>query len=110
MSKESMSKESAERYVRALDVEQVGSKATWRKTADAWLGNANQIDDGGVTFVTLEIQPAWGSHASIRLSLDELRQLGRMIANRIGDKLEIPGAGTVELSVPEGTAVRIDYT
>ncbi len=100
------------RYVQATAIKQVGRKQPPSQVADVWLGGENQLDNDGKTFVTLEIQPAWGNTASIRLSPDELAQLGHMIANRLND----PEPGTpqgpspVTVIVPEGTQVGIKYT
>ncbi len=96
-------------YIRARAITQVGPQVPKPQQADIWVGSANQIDDDGNTFITLEIKPAWGELARVRLSLNELRDLGELILNRLGATV-VEGAGDVHVSVPEGTKVEINYT
>lgn len=93
------------RYVRANAIEQVGPARKKPKPADVWLGGANQLDENGDPFVTVEVQPAYGQIAQVRLSPNELRQLGRMIGDRLGDEPNAP----IEVIVPSGGTIKVTY-
>ena len=96
-----------ERYVAARDIEQPNRTLMTRAMqADVWLGGMNETDGDNV-YATLEIKPAWGQIAAIRLSPNELRDLGAMIAERLGNDED--DIGPIELNVPEGRSVRITY-
>ena len=104
-----MSGGSPSNYVTATTIKQVGGKQYQAQVANMWLGKVRTTDDDDAVFVALEIKPAWGSVAQIRFSLDELRDLEALILDRLGitENLDNP---SVQVSVPEGTAVEIVYT
>ena len=106
-------KGSKSNYVKATTIKQVSRTTPSSQAADVWLGGTHQTDDDGNVFVTLEIQPAWGNIAAIRLSLDELRDLGAMIVDRLGAidfDVALSVGPAVQLSVPANTHVEISYT
>ncbi len=92
-----------QRYVKAKAISQVRPSRPNHQPADVWLGGMSEQDPDGNVFVTLEVKPAWGPLAQIRLSPDELRELGDMIANRLGEDATRP----VEIIIPAGVAARI---
>ncbi len=92
-------------YVKAAAIEQVGSTKPKAQVADVWLGSANQTDGNGDVFVTLEVQPAWGTIAQVRLSLDELQALRDLIDTR----LDVDAVGPVSVTVPKGQTITVTY-
>ncbi len=92
-------------YVVAKEITQKGQRLPKPAAADVWLGATNQ-DDEGQQYVALEIKPAYGSLASIRLSFAELESLRDLIDLRLGVLSSVP----VKVVVPPGTEVEVTYT
>ena len=91
-------------YVVAKEITQKGQRLPKPGIADVWLGGI-RMDDDGKQFVALEIQPAYGTIAMIRLSLAELKSLRDLIDLRLGMLSSVP----VKVVVPPGTEVEVTY-
>jgi len=93
-------------YVQAKAIRQPAPKGPDGNDADVWVGTVRE-DEQNRSFVTLEIKPAYGSLAVVRLSLVELRDLSDLILKRLGARegRQVP----VEVTVPVGALIKVTY-
>ncbi len=95
-------------YVRAVGVTQRTASPT-PNDADVYLGGNNQVDGEGRTYVTLEVKPAFGMIASVRLSLDELQTLHDLILDRLGGEAVAVPLPTVQVTIPKGAMCEVTW-
>jgi hypothetical protein len=91
-------------YVRAKDCSQRDSE---RREPDVYVGPAIASGKQGepVNYYTVEVAPAMGNIAQVRLSVDELIELWDLIAYRLG-----VASPTVHMQVPKAMTVEIERT